>query len=97
MLCLMLSFMYNKQLHGTKNGPNFLSIVSFVVPEMMEIRIGAGLSTIDKTIKAWKLSSWAAQGVLTFYDTSNEFSELETITKIKATSYFKSITFFRLI
>lgn len=63
----------------------------------MEIRIGAGLSTIDKTIKAWKLSSWAAQGVLTFYDTSNEFSELETITKIKATSYFKSITFFRLI
>lgn len=63
----------------------------------MEIRIGAGLSTIDKTIKAWKLSSWAAQGVLTFYDTSNEFSELETITKIKATSYFKSITFSRLI
>lgn len=52
---------------------------------------------IDKTIKAWKLSSWAAQGVLTFYDTSNAFSELETITKIKATSYFKSITFFRLI
>lgn len=38
MLCLMLSFMYNKQLHGTKNGPNFLSIVSFVVPEMMHTK-----------------------------------------------------------